>query len=132
MSIFFSKPNVGLHKGALKPCPKNKANCVCSYETGNDYAINPYRFKDGLHKSYQTLLKTLSRFDEATIVQQEPHYIRAEFRSRLFGFIDDVEFHFIDKDKVIHVRSASRIGYSDFGVNRRRVEKIRSIYKKSK
>ena len=58
----------------------------------------------------------------------EPDYIRAEFRSRIFQFVDDVEFLFENQGNVIHVKSASRTGYSDFGVNRKRVEKIRAAF----
>ena len=62
----------------------------------------------------------------------EDNYIRAEFTSKVFRFVDDVEFYFPDtksKETIIHVRSASRVGHSDFGVNRKRIEQIRSKYK---
>jgi uncharacterized protein (DUF1499 family) len=63
-----------------------------------------------------------------TIVTLEEDYIRAEFKSRIFGFVDDVEFWFDDEQKVIHFRSASRVGYSDLGANRKRMEKIRERF----
>lgn len=55
-------------------------------------------------------------------------FIRAEFVSAIFRFVDDVEFYLDDRNKVIHVKSASRVGYSDLGVNRRRVENIRERF----
>lgn len=59
------------------------------------------------------------------IVKEEPAYLRAECRSRIFRFVDDVEFEFDDAAKRIHFRSAARLGYRDFGVNRKRMEAIR-------
>ena len=62
------------------------------------------------------------------IVKEEGGYLHAEARSFLFRFVDDVEFMFDADQQVIHVRSASRLGYSDLGVNRRRVERIRRAF----
>jgi uncharacterized protein (DUF1499 family) len=66
------------------------------------------------------------------VVTVKDNYIHAEFHSRLFGFVDDVEFSFDDDQKTIHLRSASRTGYYDFGVNRKRMERIRAKFAKSK
>ena len=63
------------------------------------------------------------------IITKDERYIHAEFRSEWFRFVDDVEFCFDEQKNIIHVRSASRVGYSDFGVNRKRVEDIRNRYK---
>ena len=64
------------------------------------------------------------------MVQVEPGYLYAEFRSKLMGFVDDVEFLADPVKGVVHVRSASRLGRRDFGVNRERVEQLRSILEK--
>ncbi|WP_420597789.1 DUF1499 domain-containing protein [Neptuniibacter sp.] len=67
----------------------------------------------------------------ATVTETEGNYIRVKFVSLIFRFVDDVEFLILEKgpnEVLIHVRSASRLGYSDFGVNRKRVEKIRSRF----
>lgn len=64
----------------------------------------------------------------ARIVAAEERYIHAAFTSALFRFVDDVEFFLDEGTRTIHVRSASRVGYSDFGVNRRRVEEIRTRF----
>ena len=71
--------------------------------------------------------KTLASLNNANIVNRSNNYMRAEFRSRLMGYVDDVEFLYDELENISHVRSASRIGYSDLGTNRRRVEKIRSL-----
>ena len=60
------------------------------------------------------------------MVEMKPDYLYAEYTSALLGFVDDVEFYFAPRDNIIHVRSASRLGYSDFGVNRKRIEGIRA------
>ena len=65
---------------------------------------------------------------DATFVVEEDTYWHVEFRSRVFRFVDDVEFLFDPADRQIHVRSASRVGYSDLGVNRRRIEKICTLF----
>jgi uncharacterized protein (DUF1499 family) len=62
----------------------------------------------------------------ATVIRHEGNYLYAEFRSKLMGFVDDVEFTHDEKTGVLHVRSASRLGRRDFGVNRARVEQLRS------
>jgi uncharacterized protein (DUF1499 family) len=72
------------------------------------------------------LVDLIASQQRAKIVAKEANYVRAEFRSAIFRFVDDVEFLFSEDQPVIDVRSASRMGYYDFGVNRRRIEDIRS------
>ena len=62
------------------------------------------------------------------IIELSDIYLHAEFESRIFRFIDDVEFLVNEDKKIIEVRSASRVGYGDFGVNRKRVEMLRNQY----
>ncbi len=71
------------------------------------------------------LKKVILSKPRTSIIEEKPNYLRAEFTSRIFRFVDDVEFLFDDSLKYIHVRSASRIGRSDLGVNRKRIEEIR-------
>ena len=65
--------------------------------------------------------------DRTMLIQEDATYLRYEFTSLLLRFVDDVEFLFDDSTKTVHFRSASRTGYSDLGVNRRRMERIRSL-----
>jgi len=75
------------------------------------------------------MLKILRDRPRTTIVREETDYLKAECRSALFRFVDDVEILFDDAEKRIHFRSASRVGRSDFGVNRNRMEEIRAAFK---
>ena len=81
-----------------------------------------------LEESYNALKEILHNRNRITIISESPNYIYAECRTALFRFVDDLEFYFDDTHKVIHIRSASRIGYSDLGVNRRRIEEIRTQF----
>jgi len=65
------------------------------------------------------------------VIKEMEEYLHITFTSQFFRFTDDVEFHFVEEAPVIHVRSASRVGYSDLGVNRRRIEKIRRAFESS-
>jgi uncharacterized protein (DUF1499 family) len=65
----------------------------------------------------------------ARVITETETYVHATFTSRVFRFVDDLEFYFVLDAPVIHVRSASRVGYSDLGVNRKRVEKIRKAFR---
>jgi uncharacterized protein (DUF1499 family) len=72
------------------------------------------------------LKRVIAGLPRTKLVQEEDAYLHYEFTSLLLRFVDDVEFLFEDETKTIHFRSASRTGYGDFGVNRRRMEDIRS------
>ena len=79
----------------------------------------------------ERLIEVIQEMKRCRIITMEDHYIHAEFTSAFFRFVDDVEFYFDSEAKIIHMRSASRIGYSDFGVNRQRMEKVRSLFNNS-
>ena len=112
--------NIGVTESRLAPCPESP-NCVSSFDTKAPHSIKP--IKADLEK----IEKTLASLNNANIVNRSNNYMRAEFKSRLMGYVDDVEFLYDEIENISHVRSASRVGYSDLGTNRRRVEKIRSL-----
>ena len=111
----------------LAPCP-DSPNCVStkSKDPGNMMPPLPY-LKSG-EESMDCLLGIVRDMKRATIVSATPSYLHVEFRSALFQFVDDVEFVFDDSARLIHFRSASRTGYYDFGVNRRRMKEISDRY----
>ena len=108
----------------LAPCP-NSPNCVSTLDTSDRHRIAPYRYRGSLDEAKRLLKEVIGAQRGARIVKEEEIYLHAEFTSRIFRFVDDVEFVFEDETKTIHFRSASRTGYSDFGVNRSRMEEIR-------
>ncbi len=129
-SLILSTPSwaasasLGVSNGHLTPCPASN-NCVISQDGERKHAIDPINYHVDQDTAQQTLLKVLTVVPRTAVIEQTDNYIHALSKSRIFKFIDDVEFYFPADENVIHVRSASRVGESDLGVNRRRVEQIR-------
>ncbi len=122
--------NLGVKDGKLAPCPSSP-NCVSSQGSDKAHAIEPLSFTGtvaGAHAALRTVILSMKR---SKIITDTDSYIHAEFTSAIFRFVDDAEFWFDENAKIINVRSASRIGNSDLGVNRERVEEIRSKWKAS-
>lgn len=111
---------------SLAPCP-DSPNCVSSQAIDEKHQVQPLNYSGDAAQARQRLLKVLNSMDRVQIVQADEDFIHAEFRSAVFGFIDDVTFRF-DPPGFIQVRSAARTGYYDFGVNRKRVETIRNQF----
>jgi len=111
----------------LSPCPKSP-NCVSSLSEDESHYVAPLAYETTLEEAREKLILIINSMKRSEIVTAEMNYIRATFKSGLFRFVDDVEFSFDDQKKVINVRSASRTGYSDLGVNRKRVEEIRKRF----
>lgn len=118
---------MGTANGQLLACP-DTPNCVSSQAKDEEHFIQPLRFTGTLQQAQTRLLDVLKALKGTELVEKQPGYIRAAATSRVFRFVDDVEFYFPDakgEEITIQVRSASRIGKSDFGVNRKRIEQIR-------
>ena len=111
----------------LSPCPKSP-NCVSSLSEDESHYVAPLTYKTTPEEAREKLISIIKSMKRSEIVKAEMNYIHVTFKSALFRFVDDVEFSFDDHRKVIDVRSASRIGYSDLGVNRKRVEEIRKRF----
>jgi uncharacterized protein (DUF1499 family) len=118
---------LGVHAGQLLPCP-DSPNCVSTHAASTSERMPPLRFTDSPAAAQQRILAAIRRMPRTTVVTDEPGYVAAEFRTPVFGFIDDVEFLIHGEAGVIHFRSASRLGYSDLGVNRRRMTRFRELY----
>lgn len=126
LSACSSQPpgNLGVQPdGRLQPCP-DRPNCVSSFGSVEDatHYIEPFVADEARWVALPDLITAQSSL---RIVEQQQHYIRAEATTRILRFVDDLEFLFRPDQELIHVRSASRVGYSDFGANRERVENIR-------
>jgi len=111
--------DIGVRDGRLIACPESP-NCVSSYESSEEHSIAAL---DGNLSQIQQILVAM---DGANIVEQSGNYLYAEFTSSLMGYVDDVEFLYDAASNTTQVRSASRVGYSDMGANRSRIEAIRT------
>lgn len=119
--------NIGVSAGKLANCPSTP-NCVVSQGADTDHAIAPIPYTTDLATARQNLVNILGVVPRTQIVQQSDDYILAFSESRLMGFVDDSEFYFPKGENVIQVRAAARLGESDLGVNRRRLEQIRLAF----
>lgn len=122
-----AKKKIGLVDGKFHPCPQTP-NCVSTQSKRKTHGIAPLNYKSSLDEAKNKILEIINSMKRTAIITTTENYIHAEFKTGLFKFIDDVEFYFDDDEKIIHFRSASRVGSSDLGTNRRRMEKIREIY----
>jgi len=108
----------------IKACPKSP-NCVSSLAEDAEHAIAPMTYTGSRAEAMVRLKRVLASMKRTAIVSETEEYLHAESTSLIFRFVDDVEFYFPADEKTIHMRSASRVGYSDLGVNRKRLEEIR-------
>lgn len=117
--------DLGLANGRLRPCP-DTPNCVNSEDVGLDSFIEPLAYSGDPDDAFRDLLAYLETLPRVEVRTVTPDYAHAVFTSLVFRFRDDVELRLDREAGAIHIRSASRIGYSDLGANRKRVESIRA------
>jgi len=131
ISFLFSKAQagVGILNGQLMPCP-NTPNCVCSEDSAASAYIAPFLFSDSVDVVWANL-KQIIVSSEGTIHSDEDLYLLASYTTKWLRFVDDVEFRMDAENKRIHVRSASRVGHSDFGANKKRVKMLRELFKQT-
>jgi uncharacterized protein (DUF1499 family) len=128
LSLLSRRPaNLGATAGRLAPCP-GSPNCVCSQADDEAHRVAALPYAGSAEEALARLVAVLSTWPRTRVVTQADGYVHAECRSLLFRFVDDVELLADREARVIHVRSASRAGRSDFGVNRRRVEALRAAF----
>ena len=119
--------NLGVKNGQLAACP-NKPNCISSQNNSEKHGIEPFKFDGDPSQELTRIQNILENMKGITIITSNNDYIYAECKTPLMGFVDDLEFYLDSESSVFHVRSASRLGYRDFGKNRSRVEEIREIF----
>ena len=122
-----SKKPIGIVDGKLHPCPKSP-NCVSTQAIDEKQKMEPINYSGSLEDAKAKIISIINSLKRSRIITNEENYIHIEFRTATFKFIDDVEFLFDDKEKVIHFRSRARMGYSDMGVNRKRMENIKNLF----
>lgn len=117
--------------GTLEPCP-DKPNCVSTQSPDARHAMEPLPFIGTEEESRNRILEIVRGMKRSTIVASSEHALHVEFRSLIFRFVDDVVFVFDEDARLVHFRSASRVGTYDFGVNRRRMQDISRRYRESR
>lgn len=120
--------NLGVRDGRLADCPRSP-NCVASQMADEGHRIAPLAFRDGPDAAFARLREALQHRSDTKIIEEAPGYLQVEFHTTLF--VDDGEFLLDPEQRIIHVRSASRLGYSDLGKNRSRMEEIRRDFSQS-
>ncbi|MFZ4858419.1 MAG: DUF1499 domain-containing protein [Desulfuromonadaceae bacterium] len=114
--------NLGVRGDVLAPCPASP-NCVSSQAADEKHRIAPLTFSGNPNNAFARLKRVLGQRSDTTIIEEKPGYLLVELRTTLF--VDDGEFLLDRAQSVIQLRSASRLGYSDLGKNRGRMEEIR-------
>ena len=110
----------------LGPCPTSP-NCVSTQGQDEGHAIVPFRYRKSRAEAKESLKEVIRSLPRMQLVEEDETYLHYEATSLLLRFVDDVEFLFDDQAKIIHFRSASRTGYGDLGVNRKRMEQVRAL-----
>lgn len=122
--------NIGIQSGKLAACP-GTPNCVNSQSLDAQSKIEPLAYNSTPTEAMAKLKTVIGDMERTKIITETNNYLYAEFTTKLMGFVDDVEF-LLDDNGLIQVRSASRLGESDLGVNRQRIEAIRAKFNKLK
>lgn len=127
-----SKPeDLGVDNGQFKPCPSSP-NCVSTQAdtSDNEHYIEPIKYKITNEKAKKKLMDVIDQMPRTNVIKNQDDYIYVTFTTRIMRFVDDVEFYLPANNKVIHFRSASRIGYSDLGKNRERMNSVKEKFAK--
>ncbi|PFA62411.1 hypothetical protein CN378_20845 [Bacillus sp. AFS015802] len=111
-------------------CPTNKKNCVSTIDLTSYHRIAPLPISGGVEDAKAKIHRTLSQFDSVEIKEEESHYVHAVFTSKWLKFKDDLELYIDESTHLLHFKSGSRLGYYDFKVNRKRVERFKSLFTK--
>lgn len=119
--------SIGIHDGTLSPCP-SRPNCVSSLNADEAHYVAPLHFTGSVEETQALLTMVINDMPGGHVAVTEGKYMRAEFTSKLFKYVDDVEFLFDPVSSTIQMRSASRMGYSDMGVNRKRLVELRRSF----
>lgn len=122
--------NLGVHGGRLAPCPSSP-NCVSSDDADAAHWIAPFPIAMPVDQAWAAVKATVASLPRTKIISVTGDYLHAECSSKFFGFVDDLELHLRPDQNLIAARSAARLGHSDFGVNRKRIESLHSLLAKS-
>ncbi len=120
--------NLGVKNGKFSPCP-DSPKCVSSQAKDPSHRIDAIKASGSAQEVMQHLTEVIKQIEGSKIIKTEGPYLYAEFRSKIFRYVDDFECFYDEPNGLIEVKSSARLGYYDFSVNRDRVEKIRELFK---
>jgi uncharacterized protein (DUF1499 family) len=118
--------HLGVEASRLAPCPSSP-NCVSSDAADSTHSVAAFALVIPSRQAWLAVRGSVESLPRTKIISETSDYLHAECTSAVFGFVDDLELHLRVAEGVIAVRSAARLGYSDFGVNRRRIEDLRAL-----
>ncbi len=121
--------NLGVTSGKLAPMPSSP-NAVSSQTDIEEKRVQPLPFKVDLPRSKESVLKALESYGGIQVITNTPNYVHAIHTTKTMRYRDDLEFYFDEGEQVVHFRSASRVGYSDRGLNRARYNTIAEYYQR--
>ncbi|KZZ82708.1 MULTISPECIES: DUF1499 domain-containing protein [Bacillaceae] len=113
----------------IHACKKNSKNCVSTFNQEKPLHIHPASYSSTEGEAMSIMKELLLSMDRVSIEEEDTVYIRCIFQTKWLRFKDDVEIWFDAENKKVHIKSSSRMGYSDFGVNRKRAERILQSFK---
>ena len=122
------QPELGLLNGQLRPCPTTP-NCVCSEQQVEEAFVKPLSFTSTTEEAWGMIKQAIVETG-GVVVNEQDGYLHARYETPLLRYVDDVELRLDVNQQLIHIRSASRVGHSDLGANRKRVTKIRAAFDK--
>ena len=123
-----SRPdNLGVQQGRLTPCP-DSPNCVSTQSEDTQHKIEPIPYQGSPEQAISRLKSVIEALPRTQIVSETNRYLHVEFTTALVRYVDDVEFLVDEASQTIQFRSASRVGYSDLGANRKRMEQVRRAF----
>jgi uncharacterized protein (DUF1499 family) len=120
-------PALGLVDGRLRPC-KSRRNCISTEDRERDHPEPPFAFRDDGEAALDRLARAIARMPRSRIVERRAGYLRAEFQTSFFRFVDDLEVAVDPAASVLQLRSASRVGNGDHGMNRARLRELRRLF----
>ena len=127
-SLLSSKPrSEPVTAGRLPACPSSP-NCVSTQADDATHAMQPLPFAGTPEQALQAVQAALESLPGVRVTQVEGHVVQAEATSRLFRFVDDIDCVVDAEQRLVHFRSASRVGHSDFGANRARMQRFRDVF----
>lgn len=120
-------PELGLENGQFKPLSK-KPNAVSTQAEDVDKRVAPWPFKDSLEDTVSAIESAVNQYGGAELKSRDDNYLYYVFTTPTMHFHDDVEFYLNEKERTVEFRSASRAGYSDMGLNRKRYDALKELY----